>query len=121
MSLIQKTTTPEMAEANRENSRKSTGPRTELGKRCASHNAGKVREIDELLAPYGAEVVVCPGTVSPDHPDSYYSVSTRLAAETPATASGTALRRHQIDALTGMLTELIAAYPNLKEVVWTQE
>src|SRR6478736_8890099 len=32
-----------------------------------------------------------------------------LAAETPTTASGTALRRHQIDALTGMLTELIAA------------
>src|SRR6188768_4271733 len=32
-----------------------------------------------------------------------------LAAETPATASGTVLRRHQIDALTGMLTELIAA------------
>src|SRR6187399_2543752 len=32
-----------------------------------------------------------------------------LAAETPATDSGTALRRHQIDALTGMLTELIAA------------
>ena len=32
-----------------------------------------------------------------------------LAAETPATASGTSLRRHQIDALAGMLTELIAA------------
>ena len=32
-----------------------------------------------------------------------------LAAETPATAAGTALRRHQIDALAGMLTELIAA------------
>src|ERR1044072_614223 len=32
-----------------------------------------------------------------------------LAAETPTTASGTALRRHQIDALAGMLTELIAA------------
>jgi ribonuclease E len=32
-----------------------------------------------------------------------------LAAETPQTASGTILRRHQIDALTGMLTELIAA------------
>ncbi len=32
-----------------------------------------------------------------------------LAAETPATAAGTVLRRHQIDALTGMLTELIAA------------
>src|SRR5262245_38494054 len=32
-----------------------------------------------------------------------------LAAETPRTASGTTLRRHQIDALAGMLTELIAA------------
>lgn len=32
-----------------------------------------------------------------------------LAAETPQTAGGTALRRHQIDALAGMLTELIAA------------
>jgi len=32
-----------------------------------------------------------------------------LAATTPTTAAGTALRRHQIDALTGMLTELIAA------------
>ena len=32
-----------------------------------------------------------------------------LAAETPTTASGTDLRRHQIDALAGMLTELIAA------------
>jgi cystathionine beta-synthase len=26
---------------------------------------------------------VCPGTVAPDHPDSYYSVARRLAAETP--------------------------------------
>ncbi|HEY5059209.1 MAG TPA: DEAD/DEAH box helicase family protein [Gaiellaceae bacterium] len=32
-----------------------------------------------------------------------------LAAPEPRTASGTALRRHQIDALAGMLTELIAA------------
>jgi ribonuclease E len=32
-----------------------------------------------------------------------------LAAPTPATAAGTGLRRHQIDALAGMLTELIAA------------
>jgi hypothetical protein len=32
-----------------------------------------------------------------------------LAAESPSTAAGTALRRHQIDALAGMLTELIAA------------
>jgi cystathionine beta-synthase len=36
-----------------------------------------------VLRAYGAEVVVCPGAVAPDHPDSYYSVSTRLARETP--------------------------------------
>jgi ribonuclease E len=32
-----------------------------------------------------------------------------LAAETPATGAGTELRRHQVDALAGMLAELIAA------------
>jgi cystathionine beta-synthase len=36
-----------------------------------------------VLRAYGAEVVVCPGSVPPEHPDSYYSVSTRLASETP--------------------------------------
>jgi cystathionine beta-synthase len=34
-----------------------------------------------VLRAYGAEVVVCPSAVSPDHPDSYYSVSDRLARE----------------------------------------
>jgi cystathionine beta-synthase len=36
-----------------------------------------------VLRAYGAEVVVCPTAVAPEHPDSYYSVSRRLAAETP--------------------------------------
>jgi cystathionine beta-synthase len=36
-----------------------------------------------VLKAYGAEVVVCPTAVPPDHPDSYYSVSDRLAAERP--------------------------------------
>src|SRR5580698_8809533 len=36
-----------------------------------------------VLRAYGAEVVVCPTTVLPEHPDSYYSVSDRLARETP--------------------------------------
>ena len=36
-----------------------------------------------VLRAYGADVVVCPSTVSPDHPDSYYSVARRLAKETP--------------------------------------
>ncbi|MBW8171475.1 cystathionine beta-synthase [Ornithinimicrobium sp. Arc0846-15] len=36
-----------------------------------------------VLRAYGAEVVVCPTSVSPEDPRSYYSVSDRLAAETP--------------------------------------
>ena len=35
-----------------------------------------------VLRAYGAEVVVCPGAVAPDHPDSYYSVAKRLAQTT---------------------------------------
>src|SRR5690606_39058978 len=34
-----------------------------------------------VLRAYGAEVVVCPTAVPPDHPDSYYSVSDRLVRE----------------------------------------
>ncbi|GAB6900824.1 cystathionine beta-synthase [Kineosporia succinea] len=35
----------------------------------------------DVLAAYGAEVVVCPTAVAPEHPDSYYSVSDRLVKE----------------------------------------
>jgi cystathionine beta-synthase len=34
-----------------------------------------------LLRAYGAEVVVCPSAVPPEHPDSYYSVTDRLTEE----------------------------------------
>ncbi|MFZ5870731.1 MAG: cystathionine beta-synthase [Actinomycetota bacterium] len=34
-----------------------------------------------VLRAYGAEVVVCPTAVPPDHPDSYYSVSDRLVQQ----------------------------------------
>jgi len=34
-----------------------------------------------VLRAYGAEVVICPAAVPPDHPESYRSVSARLAAE----------------------------------------
>jgi cystathionine beta-synthase len=36
-----------------------------------------------LLRAYGAEVVVCPTSVTPEHPDSYYSVARRLTESTP--------------------------------------
>ena len=37
----------------------------------------------DVLEAYGAKVVVTPTAVPPEHPDSYYSVSDRLAAEIP--------------------------------------
>ncbi|MDP3891544.1 cystathionine beta-synthase [Nocardioides sp.] len=36
-----------------------------------------------VLKAYGAEVVVCPTAVAPEHPDSYYNVSDRMVRETP--------------------------------------
>jgi cystathionine beta-synthase len=36
-----------------------------------------------MLRAYGAEVVICPTAVEPDSPESYYSVSDRLAEQIP--------------------------------------
>jgi cystathionine beta-synthase len=54
------------------------------GYKCVFVCPDKVSEdkINTLRA-YGAEVVVCPTSVAPDSPDSYYSVSDRLAREIP--------------------------------------
>lgn len=54
------------------------------GYRCVFVCPDKVSEDKRnVLAAYGAEVVVCPTAVEPDHPDSYYSVSDRLVREIP--------------------------------------
>jgi cystathionine beta-synthase len=56
----------------------------EKGYRCLFVCPDKVgQDKISVLRAYGAEVVVCPGAVAPEHPDSYYSVSTRLAEQTP--------------------------------------
>src|SRR5262249_16252289 len=56
----------------------------EKGYRCLFVCPDKVgQDKISVLRAYGAEVVVCPGAVPPEHPESYYSVSTRLARETP--------------------------------------
>ncbi len=50
--------------------------------RCIFVCPDKVSEDKQnVLRAYGAEVVVCPTAVPPDHPDSYYSVSDRLVRE----------------------------------------
>ncbi len=55
----------------------------ERGYRCIFTCPDKVAgDKVAVLRAYGAEVVVCPTSVPPDHPDSYYSVARRLAKET---------------------------------------
>ena len=52
------------------------------GYRCVFVCPDKVSEDKRnVLKAYGAEVVVCPTAVAPEHPDSYYNVSDRLASE----------------------------------------
>ena len=52
------------------------------GYRCVFVCPDKVSEDKRnVLEAYGAEVVVCPTAVPPEHQDSYYSVSDRLAAQ----------------------------------------
>ncbi|MEA9987203.1 MULTISPECIES: cystathionine beta-synthase [Subtercola] len=54
------------------------------GYRCVFVLPDKVGEDKRsVLLAYGAEIVVTPTAVAPDHPDSYYSVSDRLAREIP--------------------------------------
>ncbi|GHD41320.1 cystathionine beta-synthase [Mycetocola manganoxydans] len=54
------------------------------GYRCIFVVPDKVgEEKRNVLTAYGAEVVVTPTSVAPESPESYYSVSDRLAAEIP--------------------------------------
>jgi len=54
------------------------------GYRCIFVMADKQStEKQALLRAYGAEVVLCPTNVAPDSPESYYSVSARLARDIP--------------------------------------
>jgi cystathionine beta-synthase len=56
----------------------------EKGYRCVFVCPDKVAgDKIAVLRAYGAEVVVCPSAVAPEHPESYYSVSDRIAAEIP--------------------------------------
>ena len=54
------------------------------GYRCVFVCPDKVgKDKTDVLRAYGAEVVMTPTSVPPEHPDSYYSVSDRITAETP--------------------------------------
>lgn len=54
------------------------------GYRCVFTCPDKVsRDKIDVLRAYGAEVIVCPAAVRPEHPASYRSQATRVAAERP--------------------------------------
>ena len=54
----------------------------EKGYKCVFVCPDKVSEDKRnVLKAYGAEVVVCPTAVAPEHPDSYYNVSDRLSSQ----------------------------------------
>jgi cystathionine beta-synthase len=54
------------------------------GYRCVFTVPDKVSpEKIAVLRAYGAEVLVCPTAVAPEHPESYYSVAHRVTRETP--------------------------------------
>jgi cystathionine beta-synthase len=54
------------------------------GYRCVFTMPDKMsQEKISLLRAYGAEVIVCPTAVAPEHPESYYSVANRLEKEIP--------------------------------------
>jgi cystathionine beta-synthase len=69
------------------------------------------KEKADALKAFGAEVIVCPTDVEPDDPRSYYSVSSRLAAETP-----NAWKANQYD----NLSNTQANYEQTGPEIWAQ-
>ncbi len=54
------------------------------GYRCIFTTTDKQsKEKVDMLRALGAEVIVCPTAVAPDHPESYYAVARRLSQEIP--------------------------------------
>jgi len=82
------------------------------GFRCVSATTDKQskEKIDALKA-FGAEVIICPTDVDPEDPRSYYSVSSRLAAEIPG-----AWKANQYD----NMSNTAAHYEQTGPEIWEQ-
>ncbi len=79
------------------------------GYRCVFVLPDKVGEDKRnVLLAYGAEIVVTPTSVAPESPDSYYSVSDRLAAEIPG-----AFKPNQYSNLNGPLSHYETTGPEI--------
>jgi XTP/dITP diphosphohydrolase len=84
----------------------------------ASHNAGKVREIGALLAPFGAESVSAGalGLPEPAETENSFAGNARLKAHAAATASG-------LPALSddsGIAVELLGGAPGVHNADWAE-
>ena len=69
------------------------------------------KEKMDILKAMGAEVIICPTNVEPDHPDSYYSVAKRLNKEIP-----NSFYPNQYDNLSNRL----AHYQSTGPEIWNQ-
>jgi len=69
------------------------------------------KEKMDILRAMGAEVIVCPTNVAPDHPDSYYSVASRLNKEIP-----NSFYPYQYDNLSNRKAHYLATGPE----IWDQ-
>jgi len=79
------------------------------GYRCVFVLPDKVGEDKRnVLTAYGAEIVVTPTAVAPDSPESYYSVSDRLAREIPG-----AFKPNQYSNLNGPLSHYETTGPEI--------
>lgn len=82
----------------------------------ASHNAGKVREIGELLAPYGTEVVSAGtlGLPEPDETGDTFVANAELKARAAATASGLPALADD----SGLAVDALAGAPGIFSARW---
>lgn len=85
----------------------------------ASHNAGKVREIDELIAPYGLQAVSAGalGLPEPEETEPTFAGNAKLKAVAAAIASG-------LPALSddsGLEVEALAGAPGIYSARWAGE
>lgn len=77
---------------------------------CTSNDKQSKEKFDVLRA-MGAQVIVCPTNVAPDHPDSYYSVAERVHKETP-----NSIWTNQYD----NLSNRVAHYESTGPEIWEQ-